>query len=360
MPIHGGEARDQSKYSTLGTPFGLNFIDSYGLPPLSSIQAPAKEKPAQEQSKESTKAQPKGPRKLEEQIKLPQPPIKGVEQHNPPPPAKTAQKPNEDSWWNRMVNSVEAEATQIEHAVVKEAIQVNDFVGNVEDVGLAIAKGTLKSAKDTLVSVEHGIETGAEWVYHHPGKAAAIVGGVIVAVGVEVATGGVATPFLAAAATSLMPAVEGAGLIYTAVKVAKTVDNVAKHGELGTIMHQQELNKTASGRARVEQAKEQLGKDTGGTTLILVTAGVGAAITKLPIFSRSAAAGAETATSAAGGEATATATTIGTVAATKKAVGHLITTGKTVKRATHYATSDWLGDGVSDGQTGNKMLQLHH
>jgi hypothetical protein len=369
MPIHGGETSDRSQYSTLGTPFGLNFIDAYGLPPLSVKETPAKAKPAPEQSQEKTKAAPKGPRKLEDQIQLPpQQPAKDKDlksnetkkDQTKTDATKIAEKTSENSWWTRMVRNVEDEATQIEHVVAKDATQVHDFVGNVEDVGLAIAKGTVKSAKDTLTSLEHSVENGAEWVYHHPGTAAAIVGGAILAVGVEVATGGLATPFLAAAATTAMPFVEGAGLIYTAVKVGSTIDNVAKHGELGTIMHQQELNQTAAGRTRVEQAKEQLAKDTGATTLLLATEAVGAAVAKLPIFRRSAAAGTNAAEAAPGTEASATATTVGTVAATKKAVGHLLTTGKTVNKATHYATSDWLGDGVSDGQTGKKVLQLHH
>jgi hypothetical protein len=369
MPNPSGDTRDRSQHSTLGAPFGLNFLDAYGLPPLSCKETALKAKPTQEQSAQKTKDEPKGPRKLEEQIQLP-PKQQAIDkthktEDRTKEQAKTVatkipEKKSDDSWFSRMVQNIEDDATQLEHAVAKEATAVNNFVGNVEDVGLAIAKGTIKCAKDTYFSVEHGIENGAEWVYHHPGTAAAIVGGAIVAVGVEVATGGLATPLLAAAATTAMPIVEGAGLLYTAVKVGTTIDNVAKHGELGIIMHQQELNTTAAGRAKVAQAKEQLGKDTGGTTLMLVTTAAGAAITKLPIFSRSAAASTEAATGAVGKEATATATTIGTVAATKKAVGHLITTGKTVKKATHYATSDWLGDGVSDGQTGNKVLQLHH
>ena len=174
------------------------------------------------------------------------------------------------------VDQIENKAHQVGNAV--SAAVHSDTVHNLEDVGKTLAEGVGDSAKKAWHGVEHGVEAagkgihdGAVWAEHNPGKAVAIgVGALAVAGGVvalEVATGGLATPAIAAASTWLTTGTaaavfEGLGVAAAGTATAGAAWDVAKHGEIGVLMNQQHESPE-----KVAEAHKMLKKDTGDALL---------------------------------------------------------------------------------------------
>jgi hypothetical protein len=196
-----------------------------------------------------------------------------------------------------------------------------DTLQNALHVGKTLASGVGDAFMGLVHVVEHGVEAAgkglehsAEWAYHNPGKAAAIGAIVVGAVVAEVATGGAATaviaPALGAAGSFLGSAavvttfeVAGVAAAGTATVVAGI--DVCKHGELKTLMNQQNESPEA-----VKAAREQLKKDTGAALLGDLTLGAGygikygaSAIAAFRAGAADATAGGETAIAATASEA---------------------------------------------------------
>jgi hypothetical protein len=174
------------------------------------------------------------------------------------------------------VDQIENKAHQVEHAV--SAAVHSDTMHNLEDVGKTLAEGVGDSAKKAWHGVEHGVEAagkgihdGAVWAEHNPGKAIAIGVGAVAVVGavaaVEVLSGGLATPAIAAASawltTGTAAAVfEGLGVAAAGTATAGAAWDVAKHGEIGVLMNQQHESPE-----KVAEAHKMLKKDTGDALL---------------------------------------------------------------------------------------------
>jgi hypothetical protein len=197
------------------------------------------------------------------------------------------------------IDQVEHKLVQAEHSVEKtvSAVAHSDTLHNAWDVTKTLASGVGESAMKAVHGVEHGVEAaakatengvvkGAEWAYHNPGKAAAIVGvGAAIAVA-EVASGGAATAFIAPAlatagsatvgffgSAAVGTAFEVAGVTAAATATANAGWDVYKNGEIHTIMNQQNEKP-----ADVQHAREQLKKDTGDALLGDLALGGGFAI----------------------------------------------------------------------------------
>jgi len=156
---------------------------------------------------------------------------------------------------------------------------------NVLDVGATLAVGVKDAAVNTAVGVAHGvadaavatgrgIEKGAKWVGDHPLEAAGIAAVGVAVVGAEVVTLGGATPVLgalaagggAAAAFATSDAVATTiAVVGTGLAAAGTVKagiDVSQHGELSTLMNQQNMSPE-----QVQAARALLKDDTGGPLL---------------------------------------------------------------------------------------------
>jgi hypothetical protein len=144
----------------------------------------------------------------------------------------------------------------------------------VKDAAVNTAVGVAHGVEDAAVATGHGIEHGAKWVGDHPLEAAGIAVVGVAAVAAEVVTLGGATPALAAlaagggavAAFATSDAVATTLMVVgTGLAAAGTVEagiDVSQHGELSTLMNQQNMSPE-----QVQAARAQLKDDTGGALL---------------------------------------------------------------------------------------------
>lgn len=157
------------------------------------------------------------------------------------------------------------------------------LAGGVKDAAVNAAVGVAHGVENVAVGAAHGIEHGAEWAYEHPEEAAAIAVVGTAAVGAVVLTGGAALALpalevgataVAAAATSSAAAttLEVAGMGIAAYGTVKAAVDVTQHGELSTLMDQQNHSPE-----QVEAARAQLKEDTGSALLNDSLLGVGLA-----------------------------------------------------------------------------------
>ncbi len=195
-----------------------------------------------------------------------------------------AAKPQE-SWASSMLHqaeakvgqaahSVENKVEQAAHTVTHDAKATRQWLHNAGDVAAQVAIGTGKEFVKTAENMEHGAVKAAEWAKEHPKTAIAIGVAAVGVAAAEVATGGTITPFLVAAASSEAAAATGTG--YAIFKTGEAVHKVAASGDASTIMHQQDLNKTADGHAKVEAAKEHVQEDTGKAGMTVASMAGGA------------------------------------------------------------------------------------
>jgi hypothetical protein len=241
---------------------------------------------------------------------------------------------------------------QAEQKVVNKVSEIahSDTAHNLEDVGKTLAQGTYEAGAKMVHTIEHapaaaakGIKDAAVWAEHNPGKAAAIVAGAVVVgaavVAAEVVTGGAATAGIAAASGWLTTG--GAATVFEGLGVAAAVGgttvagiDVAKHGEISTLMNQQHESPE-----KVAAAREQLKKDTGGAILGDLMLGGGAAVkygskalAAMRAGETTAVAG-EVATTAQAGEAAGVARTAGQAPEVGEAAGAARTAGQAPEAA---------------------------
>jgi hypothetical protein len=179
------------------------------------------------------------------------------------------------------------EIHQAEQKVVNKVSEIahSDTVHNLEDVVKTMGQGTYEAGAKMVHSIEHapaaavnGIKDAAVWAEHHPGEAVAIAAGALAVGTAVVLTGGVALAGVGAASAFLTSGaaatvLEGAGIAAAVGGSAVAVIDVAKHGEISTLMNQQHEKPEDVARAR-----EQLKKDTGGAILGDLMLGGGAAL----------------------------------------------------------------------------------
>jgi hypothetical protein len=158
------------------------------------------------------------------------------------------------------------------------SIAHSDTLHNVLDVGETLAAGVGQSAAKLgmgvvhgVEAVGHGIEQGVEWAEKNPVKAGLIAAAAVGVAAVEIGTGGLATPFIVAGAEATLGALSStaavtaftyAGFGAAGLASANAVYDVAKHGEIGTLMNQQHESPD-----KVQAAHDALKKDTGDALL---------------------------------------------------------------------------------------------
>ena len=248
-------------------------------------------------------------------------------------PAKAEAKPaapnsfmsQATSWLSHSVDKVEQAGEKVLHSPTLQHAETAaaNYAHNALDIGKTLGVGVGEAAMNTARKVEHGVVhaeqatvhgavDAGKWVYHHPGEAVAITAGVVavgaIVVGAELATGGLATGAIVAAAEAVggvASTVASSGALGMALQVGGYATagigtlaaglNVAHNGELGTLMHQQDV-----APAVAQQARERLKADTGTALLADSMLGAGAVASSLKLFSGAAstAASADVATSA--------------------------------------------------------------
>jgi len=155
------------------------------------------------------------------------------------------------------------------------------------DAALNLSKGVGKDIEKGATAAAGGVEDGVQWVYHNPGKTAAIVGAGAALVAATVATGGldVIVPALAtglAAAGSMLTssaavgAMEVAGMATATVSTGEAIKNVVNHGELGVLFNGNTTEQQKNA------ARQQLKADTGEAVLndLVIGAGEGLLIAR--------------------------------------------------------------------------------
>ena len=168
------------------------------------------------------------------------------------------------------------------HSIGHKVDQAMVIGHNLKDVGETMGQGLKESAVNTVEGAWKGIKTAekatvngvehaAHWAHEHPVEALAVGAAVVGAVALEIGTGGLATGAIAegAAATvgflstpAAVTAFEVAGVTAAGLGTVNAGIDVAKHGELGTMMNQQNEKPET-----VAKAREQLKKDTGDALL---------------------------------------------------------------------------------------------
>jgi hypothetical protein len=153
------------------------------------------------------------------------------------------------------VQSVEDMASDTYSAVSTKA-------HNVLDIAKTLAVGTGEAASETAHGVAQAVTAGAQWIKEHPNEAIALTAGAAAVIVVEIGTGGLATPVIAAglnAVGGLSLAATAAGVTIVVYQTTTAADNVFKHGDVGTLFNQEThtLEETT-------EARERLKKDTGG------------------------------------------------------------------------------------------------
>jgi hypothetical protein len=151
--------------------------------------------------------------------------------------------------------------------------------GNVADIAGLVGEAAWEGAKDTGKAV-------GQWVVDHPKTAVAIGVGVLAVA--EVASLGTATPAVAAGLAALGTVAEVGGTVAAAGMTAKSVYDVAQHGEIQTLWNQQDHTKD-----EVDAAKKGFINDTKGAAFFDATLGLGLGAKAVGSFLKGARAGSD-------------------------------------------------------------------
>ena len=175
-------------------------------------------------------------------------------------------------WGQSIENAVTSSAKAVVDKVssVEQAITDPTNIHNALDVGATLVEGMYNT-------VAKPVEQAGHWVAEHPGETAAIAGAVVLAGVAEVASGGLATGAIAAAAeaaapmfVAASPAIQTAVVALSAAQTAEAVHKVVQDGSVSVLMNQQNMTPE-----QVQQARQQLEKDTGKTLLADAAVGLG-------------------------------------------------------------------------------------